>query len=281
MGVKRRRNFREPEPPPSRGLLRAILAAGLGASLACNAVLGNESKSRDPVPLSGNSSGSAQSSGDASELTPEPGPPLPLRCTDSCPLDGAKRCSSSSSAGVEICARSAEGCLAWKQDADCAPDFSCDTVKNDGSCKAGCTNDTGCDAGKVATTRCVLPSGPNGTAEQTCSVVGACYQWKTTRSSIPQDCAISGSYCVFGARKNCVASASGACTQHVSQANDCAQGSSCQGAGQCAQAPLCGTGLTCASGFTTGASPCSQSPPSGPVIYCCASGKTIVGGKCV
>ena len=259
-------------------MLRAILVPSFAALLACNAVLGNDSKSLEPLPVGEKPPGGPQSSGDPVVLTPAP--PLPPTCTDSCPLDGAKRCSPSSSAGVETCVKSTEGCLAWKQDADCAANFSCDAVKNDGTCKAGCTSDTGCDAGNVGTARCILPSGPNGTAEQTCTSVGACFQWKTTRSSIPQDCTISGSYCVFDARKKCVATANGACTQHVSQSNPCAQGSSCQGAGQCVQAPLCGNGLTCAGGYTNGATACSQSPPSGPVIFCCPAGKTIVAGKC-
>jgi len=262
-------------------LLRVVLLASVSAVLACNAVLDNEKKSLVPIPFSDDDAAAPRDPNAPPDLVPGGGEPLPPNCTDACPLDGAKRCSASSSAGVEICKKSTEGCLAWTQDADCATDFSCDTTKNDGTCKAGCTNDAGCDAGKVGTTRCILPTGPNGTAEQTCSMVGACYQWKTTRSNIPQQCAISGNYCVFDVRKNCIASAAGACTQHVSQTNACANGSTCQLAGQCVQAPLCGGGLTCSTNYTNGASPCNQKlPPTGPAIFCCPAGKTISGGKC-
>ena len=204
-------------------MLTAIVVASLGGLLACNAVLSNEKKSLEPLPL----------------MDDPNAPGSPASCTDACPKDGAKRCSAVSSAGVEACGTSADGCLAWKQDADCAASTSCDTATDDGSCKAGCVNDDGCSANNVGATRCVLPSGPNGTAEQTCSASGACYQWATTRSNIPQECSVSGPYCALDVRKTCVASASGACTQHVSQANACAQGSVCQNAGQCTQAPAC------------------------------------------
>jgi len=255
----------------------ALLAASLGTVVACATPPLDGTNSDLPFPVRDDDAGA----------TPDPAGPTPgdavkaPSCMDSCPKDGAQRCSGSSASGVEICSASSDGCLAWKQDVDCPADFSCDTAKNDGSCKAGCTNDAGCDAGTAGTARCVLPNGPNGTAEETCSVVGACYQWKTTRSNVPQECVSSGNYCSSDVRKNCVASAAGACTQHVSQAKACAQGLACQGAGQCVQASLCGAGLSCASVATTGASPCNQVlPPSAPYIYCCPAGQTIVGGAC-
>lgn len=164
--------------------------------------------------------------------TPAPAPapegPATPACKDACTTAGTKRCAPSSAAGVEVCAKGADGCLAWTQDQDCPANSSCDTAKNDGTCKAGCTNDAGCSATNVGAARCVS----NNTAEQTCTQSGACYVWKTTRTNVPQQC--SASSCSGGQRYLCVASAAGACTQHVKQLSACpALNPNCEGAGVC------------------------------------------------
>lgn len=165
-----------------------------------------------------------------------PAPPSPL-CTNMCTTVGAKRCASAGNAGTEICTK-VDGCLAWVQGPDCQPDYACDKTANDGTCKAGCTSDPGCDATHVDQAQCVA----NGTAEQTCTKVGACYVFKTTRSSVPQQCNAGQNYCSAGQRVTCVTSPAGACTQHVGLANPCAANTACQGAGQCV--PTCTNACT-------------------------------------
>lgn len=167
-----------------------------------------------------------------SEILGDPVPadlePPPTPCTDACNAVGAKRCSASGNTGTEICGRGPEGCLAWTQGPDCEAGSTCDMAKNDGSCRAGCTNDPGCDASREGTTQCA----PTGTAEQICSKVGACWVFKTGRTGIPQQCK-SGVSCAGNARQVCTASPAGACTQHVLSTQPCPAGTVCQGAGQC------------------------------------------------
>jgi hypothetical protein len=151
-------------------------------------------------------------------------------CTDECATDGLKRCSSTSLSGTEVCKMGESGCRAWTPGADCDANFSCDKTKNDGSCQAGCSNDVGCSATNAGVAHCTA----DGTTELTCTQVGACYVFKTTRSAVAQDC-VSPTYCgaVSGKRLSCVASAAGACTQHVATYNDCPAGTACTGAGEC------------------------------------------------
>jgi hypothetical protein len=87
--------------------------------------------------------------------------------------------------------------------------------------------------------------------------------FKTTRSDVAQDC-VSPSYCgaASGRRISCVASAAGACTQHVAVYNDCPTGTACSGAGVC----------------TTTSTP--PPPPSGG-CYSSTLGKTMPEGVCV
>lgn len=151
-------------------------------------------------------------------------------CTHLCDVEGAKRCSSTGSAGTEICKVSSDGCRKWTAGEDCAADYTCDKTLNDGTCKAGCINDVGCAASNVGSARC----SSDGKTETTCSKSGACYVWKTTRTGVAQQC-VSPTYCgpTTGRRMSCVASAAGACTQHVATFNDCPTGTACSGAGQC------------------------------------------------
>lgn len=152
------------------------------------------------------------------------------QCTDECATDGQKRCSTASLSGTEICKMGEGGCRAWVAGPDCDANFSCDKTKNDGTCQAGCSNDAGCSASNAGVAHCSA----DGTTELTCTQVGACYVFKTTRSAIPQNC-VSPSYCgaASGRRLSCVASAAGACTQHVATYNDCPTGTTCTGAGEC------------------------------------------------
>ncbi len=152
------------------------------------------------------------------------------QCTDECTTDGEKRCASTSLSGTEVCRMGEGGCRAWAPGADCAANFSCAKTKNDGSCKAGCSNDDGCSAANAGVAHCTA----DGRTELTCTQVGACYVFKTTRSDVAQEC-ISPSYCgaASGRRLSCNASAAGACTQHVAVYNDCPAGTACTGAGVC------------------------------------------------
>ena len=152
------------------------------------------------------------------------------RCTDECATDGQKRCSTTSLSGTDVCRMGEGGCRAWTPGADCDAASSCDKAKDDGSCKAGCSNDAGCSAANAGVARCTA----DGTTELTCTQVGACYVFKTTRSGIAQQC-VSPTYCgaTSGRRLSCVASAAGACTQHIATYNDCPAGSACTGAGVC------------------------------------------------
>jgi hypothetical protein len=151
-------------------------------------------------------------------------------CTDECATEGQKRCSATSLSGTDVCKMGEGGCRAWTPGADCDANFSCDKAKNDGSCQAGCSNDVGCSATNAGVAHCTA----DGTTELTCTQVGACYVFKTTRSAVAQDC-VSPSYCgaASGRRLSCVASAAGACTQHVASYNDCPSGTACTGAGVC------------------------------------------------
>jgi hypothetical protein len=177
------------------------------------------------------------------------------QCTDECATDGQKRCSTTSLSGTEVCKMGEGGCRAWVPGPDCEPNFSCDKAKNDGTCQAGCSNDTGCSATNAGVAHCTA----DGTTELTCTQVGACYVFKTTRSNVAQDC-VSPSYCgaASGRRLSCTASAAGACTQHVAAYNDCPTGTACTGAGVC----------TATSTGTTG-------------CYSSTLGKTMPEGACV
>jgi hypothetical protein len=152
------------------------------------------------------------------------------QCTNDCATEGQKRCSTTSLSGTEVCRMGEGGCRAWTPGTDCDANFSCDKAKNDGTCKAGCTNDVGCSATNAGVAHCTA----DGTTELTCTQVGACYVFKTTRTAVAQEC-VSPSYCgaASGRRLSCVASAAGACTQHVFTYNDCPTGTACTGAGVC------------------------------------------------
>jgi hypothetical protein len=179
------------------------------------------------------------------------------KCSDECATEGQKRCSTASASGTEVCKMSEGGCRMWTPGADCEADFSCDKTKNDGSCQAGCSNDDGCSATNAGVAHCTA----DGTTELTCTQVGACYVFKTTRSDVAQDC-MSPTYCgaASGRRVSCVASAAGACTQHVAAYNDCPAGTACTGAGVC-------TATT------------SAPPTTG--CYSSTQGKTMAEGACV
>lgn len=178
-------------------------------------------------------------------------------CTDECSTQGQKRCSTASASGTEVCKMGESGCRSWTAGADCNANFSCDKTKNDGSCQAGCSNDAGCSASNAGVAHCTA----DGTTELTCTQVGACYVFKTTRSDVAQDC-VSPTYCgaASGRRVSCVASAAGACTQHVAAYNDCPTGTACTGAGMCT--------ATTTPGPTTG-------------CYSATQGKTMPDGACV
>jgi hypothetical protein len=178
-------------------------------------------------------------------------------CSDACAAEGQKRCSTASASGTEVCKMAESGCRAWTAGADCAANFSCDKTKNDGTCQAGCTNDDGCSASNAGVAHCTT----DGTTELTCTQVGACYVFKTTRNDVAQDC-VSATYCgaASGRRVSCVASAAGACTQHVATYNDCPAGTACTGAGVC-------TATT------------SPAPSTG--CYSATQGKTMPEGSCV
>lgn len=186
------------------------------------------------------------------------------RCTDECTTEGQKRCSSTSASGTEICKMGEGGCRTWTPGTDCEANFSCDKTKNDGTCQAGCTSDEGCSAANAGVAQCT----EDGTTELTCTQVGACYVFKTTRSDIAQDC-VSPSYCgaASGRRISCIASAAGACTQHVAVYNDCPTGSTCGGAGVCTTT-------------TTTPPPPPPPPPTGG-CYSSTQGKTVPEGACV
>lgn len=177
------------------------------------------------------------------------------QCTDECATEGEKRCSATSLSGTEVCRKFESGCRTWAPGTDCAANFSCDKTKNDGTCKAGCSNDPGCSATNAGVAHCTA----DGTTELTCTQVGACYVFKTTRSGVAQEC-VAPTYCgaVSGRRNSCVASAAGACTQHVAMYNDCPTGTACTGAGVC-------------TATTTSTGGC----------YSNTLGKTVVEGACV
>ncbi|MDB5218513.1 MAG: hypothetical protein JWO86_6440 [Myxococcaceae bacterium] len=179
------------------------------------------------------------------------------KCSDECATEGQKRCSTASASGTEVCKMSEGGCRVWTPGADCEADFSCDKTKNDGTCQAGCSNDDGCSATNAGVAHCTA----DGTTELTCTQVGACYVFKTTRSDVAQDC-VSPTYCgaASGRRVSCVASAAGACTQHVAAYNDCPAGTACTGAGVCTA---------------------TTSPPPTTGCYSSTQGKTMGEGACV
>jgi hypothetical protein len=156
--------------------------------------------------------------------------PPGAHCTDECATEGQKRCSTTSVSSTEVCKMGEGGCRAWTPGADCDASSSCDKTKNDGTCQAGCSNDAGCSAANAGVAHCTA----DGTTELTCTQVGACYVFKTTRSGIAQEC-VSPTYCgaASGRRLTCTASAAGACTQHVATYDDCPAGTACTGAGVC------------------------------------------------
>jgi hypothetical protein len=197
---------------------------------------------------------------------PTPAPDLEgktpdARCTDECATEGEKRCATTSVSGTEICRRGESGCRAWFAGADCDANFSCDKTKDDGSCQAGCSNDDGCSASNAGVAHCTA----DGRTELTCTRVGACYVFKTTRSNVTQDCT-SPSYCgsASGRRLSCNASAAGACTQHVAVYNDCPTGTACTGAGVC----------------TATTTPTPTPTPTGD-CYSSSLGTTVPEGSCV
>ena len=191
------------------------------------------------------------------------GPTPDARCTDDCATEGQKRCSTTSLSGTEVCRMGEGGCRTWTPGADCDANFSCDKTKNDGSCQAGCSSDAGCSATNAGVAHCTA----DGTTELTCTQVGACYVFKTTRSAVVQQC-VSPSYCgsASGRRLSCVASAAGACTQHVAAYNDCPSGTACTGAGVCTA--------------TTTPTPTPTPAPTGG-CYSNTLGKTMPEGACV
>lgn len=183
----------------------------------------------------GKDNNNAKGTPDVALGDPTPAPDLEgqtpnAHCTDACATEGQKRCSSASASGTEVCRMGESGCRAWTSGADCDANFSCDKTKNDGSCQAGCSNDAGCSAANAGVAHCTA----DGTTELTCTQVGACYVFKTTLSDVAQDC-VSPAYCgaASGRRLSCVASAAGACTQHVAVYDDCPAGTACTGAGVC------------------------------------------------
>jgi hypothetical protein len=145
-------------------------------------------------------------------------------CTDQCVVD-EKRCSSTSSAGTEVCVKATDGCTRWTQGPDCEIGTQCDGGTNNGTCKQGCSSDPGCSSANVGAKRC----SSTGAAELTCTAAGSCFVFRTTRSGIPQECNGQGAFCSSGQRFSCVASPAGACVQHKLQANPCASGSVCSG----------------------------------------------------
>ena len=181
-------------------------------------------------------SGEDQGSSDVALGSPTSAPdlegssPAAAQCKDACATVGQKRCSAKSLSGTEVCTMAESGCRVWAAGKDCDPNFSCDKTKNDGSCQAGCSNDDGCSAANAGVAHCT----EDGTTELTCTQVGACYVFQTTRSDVPQDC-VSPTYCgaASGRRVSCNASAAGACTQHVAVYNDCPAGTACTGDGVC------------------------------------------------
>lgn len=189
------------------------------------------------------------------------GQPQGAQCTNECATEGLKRCSTASASGTDVCKMSESGCRMWTPGTDCAANFSCDKTKNDGTCQAGCSNDDGCSATNAGVAHCSA----DGSTELTCTQVGACYVFKTTRSDVAQDCT-SPTYCgaASGRRISCVASAAGACTQHVAAYDDCPTGTACTGAGVC----------------TATTTPPPPPPPTGG-CYSSTLGKTVVEGACV
>jgi hypothetical protein len=218
-----------------RWLLTAALAGGAVLSGCAEPNFGSDdlatrsdSKTADRSDDDGEEPGDIVLGAPAQGTELESKPPE-QRCTDECTA-GEKRCGATSLAGTEICQTGEGGCRTWAPGPDCDASSSCDKTKNDGTCKAGCENDAGCSAANAGVARCT----EDGTTELTCTQVGACYVFRTTRSNIPQDC-ISAAYCgaASGRRINCIASAAGACTQHIAQYNDCPTGTTCTGAGAC------------------------------------------------
>ena len=211
-------------------------------------------------------------------------------CTDECPAEGAKKCEDDSTAGVLECKRGTNGCLAWSPGASCAGNSSCDRAKNDGTCKAGCTNDVGCDASKNGATRC----SSTGRSSQRCEkdAASSCYRWKIEQL-VPQDCTGTGPYSCSGAsaKKVCTTRQIGACTAHESKVEACSAGATCSGAGVCKVVcpPSDGCGPTtlyksrCKAGTTTGRQVCIKNA-AGCYVWsdtsACAGGKTCDAGLC-
>jgi len=217
------------------GLARrlAIAVMGLGAGLVSLHCGGPQI---DDLDVAGSTVKASQDDEDKTEEADEPVTATPTNtaggdpfqtCTDEC-NEGAKRCSTSSTSATEICSKGAGGCTKWVAGADCPEDFSCDKAKNNGSCTAGCSSDPGCDATLIGTKRCSTA----GTTELACTKSGACYNFKTSRTGIPQQCT-TPAFCSYGARYVCQASANGACTQRVIVSSPCGTNQACQGAGQC------------------------------------------------
>lgn len=214
-----------------RWLITAALAGGVVVSGCAAPPIENDLRDRPVRPNTDDDPGLPPEI----ELgAPAPGPeleskPREAQCTDECTA-GQKRCGATSLSGTEICQMGEGGCRTWAPGADCAANSSCDKDKNDGTCKAGCVNDVGCSATNAGVAQCT----EGGTSELTCTQVGACYVFRTTRSNIPQDC-VSAAYCgaASGRRITCTASAAGACTQHIAYYNDCPTGTTCTGAGAC------------------------------------------------
>ena len=243
----------------------AVVAGGAVVSACAEPNFGDEELTTSPSSIS-NDKGDDEGNSEVVLGNPKKAPDLEgqapgAQCTDECATDGEKRCASTRLSGTEVCQMGEGGCRAWTPGADCDANFSCDKTKNDGTCKAGCTNDNGCSSANAGVAHCT----PAGTTELTCTQVGACYVFKTTRSGVAQQC-VSPSYCGAGSgrRLSCVASAAGACTQHVATYNDCPTGTACTGAGVCTATPT--------------ATP-TPTPTGG--CYSNTLGKTMPEGACV
>lgn len=251
-----------------RWLITAALAGGAVLSGCATPNIENDLAVRPDAPSAGTDDDAEERPADIELNAPAPGPdlegkPQDTRCTDEC-TEGQKRCSTTSLAGTEICQMGEGGCRTWSPGVDCDASSSCDKDKNDGTCKAGCSNDVGCSATNAGVARC----SEDGTTELTCTQVGACYVFRTTRSNIPQDC-VSAAYCgaASGRRITCTASAAGACTQHIAYYNDCPTGTTCTGAGAC-------------TATTTTPPPPPPPPPTGG-CYSNTLKKTMPEGSCV
>jgi hypothetical protein len=212
---------------------------------------GSHTGPKKPVSESNTDNGKGDGDGDADGDGNKPLDPNASEtpsCKDECTA-GVRRCSNDNNSGTELCVKASDGCNRWMQGPDCASDATCDRAKNDGTCKAGCVNDTGCSASAVGVRKC----SPNQTAELTCTQSGSCFVFKTTRSNIPQECTGSGNFCSNG-RKQCVASSSGVCTQHTIVSNPCPSGTVCSG-GSCVSTCTNDFGCSASNAFATKCNP--------------------------